>query len=734
MKNTLKVLGFIALAIIGLSLAACDEAGVEENGGGDDNGFIGATLTISNEPVLLRVRDYETYEDVYIPFNGTVEGLNYVYAGDFTTGQSQLLPLNEVFNGTNTVTLKDGKMSVKLGTPKAFTMVSVEYLKTMYPSLTIDPSDAKFYELSSITDSNENNRIQIGSEDNLRNASYWYSDKNVTINGTGVRYNEWDGSTTTFFFAMDLKSGWNSLISSGSQTSWNSYEGTVKNEKLSDKEKWILMSNNNGGSEIAVTGVSLNRDTLSLNVGSSETLIEYFEPSYATNRGVSWSSSNNAVATVSDYGTVTAISVGTATITVTTDDGGFTATCAVTVSIGDITPSNLAAYLATLSENTVSSPHNIALKASSENDFIQIRSALQGAPNKYVNLDLTGSTVTSIRNWGFDNCPSLISIIIPNSVTSIGIAAFQSCENLVSANIPDSVTSIEGFAFNLCHNLTSITIGNGVTSIGEYAFNYCTSLASVILGNNVTSIGLAAFHSTIITSITIPSSVTSIGRAAFELCENLVSVNIGSGSIGDYAFNGCTSLTSVTMGNNVTNIGQAAFNRTGITNITIPNSVTSIGQSAFQSCENLVSVTIGSGSIGDYAFNGCSKLSSVTMVNGVTSIGEYAFQNCTSLASVSIPNSVTSIEEGTFNQCHNLASITIGNGVKSIGLYAFNMCLNLNSVTFLGAIPSSGFHIGAFNNYDLRNKFYETDSTNGTPGTYTRPSGGYSGGGTWTKQ
>jgi uncharacterized protein YjdB len=82
---------------------------------------------------------------------------------------------------------------------------------------------------------------------------------------------------------------------------------------------------------IAVTGVSLNRNSLTLNQGASETLTATVSPSNALNRNVSWSSSNPGVATVDNNGRVTAVSAGSATITVTTADGGRTATCAVTV-------------------------------------------------------------------------------------------------------------------------------------------------------------------------------------------------------------------------------------------------------------------------------------------------------------------------------------------------------------------------------------------------------------------
>jgi len=80
-----------------------------------------------------------------------------------------------------------------------------------------------------------------------------------------------------------------------------------------------------------VTGVTLNKTTLTLKVGLTETLSAAVMPSDASDKAVTWSSDNTAVAAVSSGGVVTAVKEGTATITVTTADGGFTATCAVTV-------------------------------------------------------------------------------------------------------------------------------------------------------------------------------------------------------------------------------------------------------------------------------------------------------------------------------------------------------------------------------------------------------------------
>lgn len=92
---------------------------------------------------------------------------------------------------------------------------------------------------------------------------------------------------------------------------------------------------------IHVTSVSLDKTSLSLTEGVTSTLTATIAPSNATDKSVSWSSSNTSVATVSSTGVVSAKSVGTATITVQTNDGSKKAVCTVIVSSG---PSQLYSY------------------------------------------------------------------------------------------------------------------------------------------------------------------------------------------------------------------------------------------------------------------------------------------------------------------------------------------------------------------------------------------------------
>ena len=81
-----------------------------------------------------------------------------------------------------------------------------------------------------------------------------------------------------------------------------------------------------------VTGVSLNKTALTLNVGAGERLTATVNPGNAYNKAVTWSSSDSSVATVDRYGYVYGVKTGTVVVTVRTNDGGKTAACNVTIS------------------------------------------------------------------------------------------------------------------------------------------------------------------------------------------------------------------------------------------------------------------------------------------------------------------------------------------------------------------------------------------------------------------
>ena len=221
-----------------------------------------------------------------------------------------------------------------------------------------------------------------------------------------------------------------------------------------------------------------------------------------------------------------------------------------------------------------------------------------------------------------------------------------------------------------------------------------SNVKKVVIEDGVTSIGNKAFDScSSLTSITIPNSVTNIGAAAFDSCGSLTSITIPGSvtSIGTVAFYNCSGLTSVTIPDSVTNIGAAAFDSCGsLTSIVIPNSVTSIESYAFSACSSLTSITIPDSvtSIGNNAFDSCSSLTSITIPDSVTSIGNNAFDSCSSLTSITIPDGVASIESYAFYNCSGLTSITIPDSVTNIGAVAFDSCTSLTSITIPDSVTS----------------------------------------------
>ncbi|MBO4922545.1 MAG: leucine-rich repeat protein [Bacteroidales bacterium] len=259
---------------------------------------------------------------------------------------------------------------------------------------------------------------------------------------------------------------------------------------------------------IAVNSVELNKASLILPLGESETLVATVKPDNASDLDVSWESDHPEVATVNDQGLVTAVSEGTATITAKAINGK-SATCIV--SAQNIAPRNQIWY------TTVS-----------------------------------GKPVGVMEDWGgncvvsntYENGKGII--VLERGIETVPAYCFQHTD-VSSVEIPEGVTSLSYGVFNLCGELVSVSLPNSLRIIGSGAFESCRKLEDINIPDGLKEIGPHAFMSTGIKSFTLPEGVEELPDMVFYECHNLKSVTLHSNlkTIGTRAFEGCESIEKI---------------------------------------------------------------------------------------------------------------------------------------------------------------------------------------------
>ena len=261
---------------------------------------------------------------------------------------------------------------------------------------------------------------------------------------------------------------------------------------------------------------------------------------------------------------------------------------------------------------------------------------------------------------------------------------------------------------------TMIISGNGdmVSWNSSTSVPWCNereNIKKVEMQNGVTSIGDFAFDGcSSLTSIEIPSSVTSIGSSTFYGCSGLTSITIPSSitSIGSFAFNSCRSLSSINIPKGVKyisgyqfmgcsslksiNVDSSNINYESVDGILFNKGKTKIIKYPGGRAENQYTIPSSVTSINAAAFYVCTRLTSINIPKGVTNIEDFAFYNCSNLTSIEIPDSVTSIGNYAFKSCNSLTSIEIQEGVTSIGDFAFDGCSSLTSIEIPAGVTSIG--------------------------------------------
>jgi hypothetical protein len=239
--------------------------------------------------------------------------------------------------------------------------------------------------------------------------------------------------------------------------------------------------------------------------------------------------------------------------------------CATTPKVSLNTAEALKEYLDSQPVNTPDTPINIIM--SINDSALKDVADILKSTDKYVNLNLSGSTITIIEDSAFQDCKSLTGITLPNRVTNIKNNVFNGCINLTVINMGSYVASLSYNAFNNCPNLREINVdySNQNFTSGLYQQNKegktvwyrplynkdKTTLircpegytGNIILPDSVNYFAPYCFYQTGITSIEIS------GGIGFDLRTGTIVMT----HIGDSAFINCTKLTSITISGNDTN-------------------------------------------------------------------------------------------------------------------------------------------------------------------------------------
>lgn len=473
---------------------------------------------------------------------------------------------------------------------------------------------------------------------------------------------------------------------------------------------------------IEVSGVALDRYTLTLAINRTVSLVATVSPKDAENVNVSWSSDQPQVVSVSDNGLVTGLSAGTAIVTVSTENNSYRASCTVTV---------LDAY--TLSFDTgegTSVSYQVIQegeRATQPDDPTRTGYSFEGwySDNSYTTLFDFSTKITSdmalYARW------DLVNYSIEYTVHS----STYTGTNPVSSSNPYSFT-IESDTLVLtdpqCNNLYFL---------GWFTDETYTQQIQSIPAGSTGDLHLYAKWTTII-QVTLdpnggsgsPESVSAPAGNSFTLAENpftAPSSELGfagwatssSATDPEYAAGesfttGTSDITLYAVWKNMyvysliesdTEVAITAFSEyfDKSADVTIPSEidglpVTSLGlkDSASENKMAVIHLVVPDSveTLIFKAFYGLKAMESLVLGNGLNNIDMYVAYYCSSLSSVTLPDSLTSIPAQMFAGCGSLKSIDLPSSLERIGLRSFLNC-GLESIVIPASVEEISIN-GAF--------------------------------------
>ena len=370
---------------------------------------------------------------------------------------------------------------------------------------------------------------------------------------------------------------------------------------------------------IGVTEVTLDRTELTLTEGETETLTATVRPDNADNRKVTWSSDKTEVATVDGAGRVTAVKAGEAVVTVTTEDGGKTATCKVTVKAKavPVTGVEVNPWAVTLSVRGTSKLSYTIRPADATNQNVKWESdnpsvATVDSDGNVRAVSAGVAKVSAVTEDGGFRSGCTVTVKEFSSGFEVGGLFYKTAKGYsmdfveVTGNpgggkysgdvvvpgtveydgITYTVKGVGNRAFEGCDDLRKVTISEGIYKIGAYAFYYCGNLERVILPSTLENIDDSNPVFEACSKLEIITTAPREGQENYcYLYDKALYMHVGRTEREILSWIPEKKTGTVVIKEGTTKIGYSSIRRTNVDKIVILESVKSIDIYTFVSCK-----------------------------------------------------------------------------------------------------------------------------------------------------
>ena len=370
---------------------------------------------------------------------------------------------------------------------------------------------------------------------------------------------------------------------------------------------------------VNVTEVTLDRTELTLTEGEAETLTATVKPDNADNRKVTWSSDKTEIATVDGAGKVTAVKPGEAVVTVTTEDGGKTATCKVTVKakVVPVTGVDVKPWSVTIGANgttkltcTVAPSNATNRNVRWESDNPSVATVDSDGNVRAVSAGV--AKVSAVTEDGGFRSGCTVTVKEFSSGFEVGGLFYKTAKGYsmdfveVTGNpgggkysgdvvvpgtveydgITYTVKGVGNRAFEGCGDLRKVTISEGIDEIGAYAFIGCGNLERVILPSTLVIIDNSNPVFTGCSKLEITATAPKEGQEFYHyVYDGALYMHIGREKTEKLRWIPEKKTGTVVIKEGTTEITQCSIYLTNVDKIVIPGSVKSIDIYTFVSCK-----------------------------------------------------------------------------------------------------------------------------------------------------